>query len=249
MVAGLLAAISGLWLVLMYLPLERKNEIGKSPSRTEIKTGASDGGDQRGASSLAHLEWLAEEFNKEYVRASNSSKEPRFEEYHEELNDFLNDARILHEYARTRYREALGKKDHDEAFMYSVVDGQAGASVGQMADVLAEIQQESETVMLENNRRWQDKLEPQISKWRRVLSAYSADSASISKYAEDPEDLSRLLQKGSSKLSHSRALSIQEDTLGAWIAVAHASLLIDSAGDRLLGFYTDIYGREQPNNP
>jgi hypothetical protein len=243
-VVGLLAAVSVLGLVSVYEFPGRKGETSKSASNT--KTNTNDSGNQRDAPSLANLEWLTQHFNEDYGRASELSAEPRFKEYHDELDDLLNDARTLNQYASARYRRALGK-NRGVALFYSAVDSQTEATVNQVALVLGQVPQQAEAQMVKNTIDWQGRLEPEMREWRRVLIAYSADPASVSKYAEDSADLSRLLQKGSFKLIRSHALTIKEDALGGWIAVVHANLLIESSKFRLLSFYTDVYSKVPSN--
>ncbi|MFZ0523763.1 MAG: hypothetical protein WAL95_22250 [Candidatus Acidiferrales bacterium] len=194
------------------------------------------------ASNLANLESVDQLFRRDYEEVSDTSTRAEFQRYREELGELLADSKRLHDYARERYKASLAT-DRDKAIIYATADIQTEASLGQIALVLKQAQNPSNVTMADNTIQWQNRLETEQAKWSTIVVAYSSDSDSVSRYAEDPRDLAELLRKGSLKLLKSRSQLAQGDVLGGWITVVDADLLIESTTWRLLGYYTDVFNR------
>jgi hypothetical protein len=244
----LVAVVVSLGLVLHFLRTTGRRETAQVIEASKRPPGAqatsSESGDDRGAPSLANLEWLDQTYRQYYLEVLDDSNSPEFSPYQMQLTELLADSKTLHEYAQERYRISLAT-NRLEAFAYALADTDTEAALGQIAAVLKDISKNPpDADMATDTVRWQDKLEAGRDKSDRVLAAYSVDSAAILRYAEDPKVLTNLMREGYLKLQSSRSRLAHGDTLGAWISVVHADLLLGSESSRLLTYETDVFGKK-----
>jgi hypothetical protein len=250
----LLAVVVSLGLVLHFLRTAGRRETAQVIEASKRPPGAqatsSGSGDDKSAPSLANLEWLDHDFRQSYLEVSDDSNSPEFSRYQAQLTELLADSKALHEYAHERYRIAL-PTNRLAAFAYALADTDTVIAVQETASVLKEtITDPPDPATLANDMQdWQHRLEAERAKLDRVIAAYSADPAAASQYAEDPGILKDLLLKGSLKLQSCRSLVTQGDTLGAWISVIHADLLLGSATSRLFTYTTDVLKKKKTHNP